>query len=371
MQFQLDDNDLTADGRIHVMNWWNSPNNTDYQETLDWGNAVFSSDPAIDTKYVFLKTSKPPVIDGKRDAIWDQANQATMDYLLNQPIGNILSNLNPSDNDWRFYGLYDDKNIYGLFTVYDDVVDTTTATDWQMDGVEFYLDESNTHTSTITVNAASSTAFQLNLRPAQKIDSVQPAINKGLQYKWTLFNQGNENDTVFSSRSGWQLEFKYSLDSLLFTTPATQGKVFSFQLQVDDNDLTTDNRVHVSTWWKSISNSDYQTTQFWGDAVLGPTIITSVKQNPSSVVNSYSLDQNYPNPFNPSTQITFSLVKSEKVKLAVYNLLGQQVAELVNGIRSAGSQTVTFNAKNFSSGVYFYKLEAGSTVLAKKMMLLK
>ena len=90
-----------------------------------------------------------------------------------------------------------------------------------------------------------------------------------------------------------------------------------------------------------------------------------------SVASSYKLDQNYPNPFNPSTKITFELAKSEKVKLAVYNLLGEQVAVLVNGTRNAGPQTVTFDAKNFSSGVYFYKLEAGSTVLAKKMMLLK
>ncbi len=370
VQFQLDDNDLTADGRIHVMNWWNSPNNTDYQTTQGWGNAVFSTDPAIDTKYVFLKTTTAPVIDGKRDAIWDLANQASMDYLLNQPLGNVLSNVNPQDNSWKFYGLYDDKYIYGLFTVYDDIIDTTTAVDWQMDGIEFYTDANNTHTSTISVNQASSLAYQLNLRPAQKIDSVQPAINKGLQYKWSLFGQGHENDTVFSSMSGWQLEFKYSLDSLGLGG-ATLGKIFSFQLQVDDNDLTTDNRVHVSNWWNSIANSDYQTTQYWGDAVLGPTIVTAVKAQKTSVASEYRLEQNYPNPFNPSTQITFTLAKSGIVKLAVYNILGQQVATLVNGTRNAGPQAVTFNASSLSSGVYFYKLEAGGTVLAKKMMLLK
>ena len=85
----------------------------------------------------------------------------------------------------------------------------------------------------------------------------------------------------------------------------------------------------------------------------------------------YELAQNYPNPFNPSTEISFTLAKSGKVKLAVYDILGKEIAVLVNGMRNAGSQTATFNAKNFSSGVYFYKLEAGNTVLAKKMILLK
>ena len=99
--------------------------------------------------------------------------------------------------------------------------------------------------------------------------------------------------------------------------------------------------------------------------------VTSVAGNSGQIIRGFELAQNYPNPFNPSTEISFSLAKSEKVKLAVYNLLGKEVAVLVNGMRNAGSQTVTFDAKNLSSGVYFYKLEAGSTVLAKKMMLLK
>jgi hypothetical protein len=99
-------------------------------------------------------------------------------------------------------------------------------------------------------------------------------------------------------------------------------------------------------------------------------IDTKVKTSPS-VVSSYKLEQNYPNPFNPSTKITFELAKSEKVKLAVYNLLGEQVAELVNGMMSASSHTITFNAQNLASGIYFYKLEAGSTTFAKKMVLLK
>ncbi len=97
-----------------------------------------------------------------------------------------------------------------------------------------------------------------------------------------------------------------------------------------------------------------------------------VSEKKSDVLPSaYTLEQNYPNPFNPSTTISFSLPNSGNVSLKVYNLVGQEVTTLMNGYRNAGQYNVTFNASNLSSGVYFYRLEAGSTNVVKKMMLLK
>ncbi|MCZ7608824.1 MAG: T9SS type A sorting domain-containing protein [Ignavibacterium sp.] len=72
----------------------------------------------------------------------------------------------------------------------------------------------------------------------------------------------------------------------------------------------------------------------------------------------FSLAQNFPNPFNPSTKITFGLAIDSKVKLSVYNLLGEQVAELLNSNFSAGTHNVSFDASNLNSGVYFYRLDA-------------
>lgn len=85
----------------------------------------------------------------------------------------------------------------------------------------------------------------------------------------------------------------------------------------------------------------------------------------------YSLNQNYPNPFNPSTKIDFTLAQSGMVKLAVYNLLGQQVQTLVNEVRGAGSHSVSFNASNLTSGIYFYKLETPDFSKTMKMILNK
>lgn len=85
----------------------------------------------------------------------------------------------------------------------------------------------------------------------------------------------------------------------------------------------------------------------------------------------YALDQNYPNPFNPSTTIKYSIPEDGFVKLAVYNMLGEEVAAIVNTTQKAGRYEVNFNASKLSSGVYIYRIEASNFTASKKLMLLK
>jgi hypothetical protein len=84
-----------------------------------------------------------------------------------------------------------------------------------------------------------------------------------------------------------------------------------------------------------------------------------------------SLKQNYPNPFNPTTVIEYQLPQSAQVRLQVYDMAGRQVAELVNEQVSAGSHTINFDASNLSSGVYMYRLQAGTTMLTRKLTVVK
>jgi photosystem II stability/assembly factor-like uncharacterized protein len=85
----------------------------------------------------------------------------------------------------------------------------------------------------------------------------------------------------------------------------------------------------------------------------------------------YALNQNYPNPFNPSTTIEFNLPKASDVRIEVYNIAGQKIQTLINKRISAGSHQVEFNSENLSSGVYFYRIEAGNFHDVKKMVLLR
>ena len=101
---------------------------------------------------------------------------------------------------------------------------------------------------------------------------------------------------------------------------------------------------------------------------------TSVTER-GAIPRVYELAQNYPNPFNPSTQISYGLPKESHVRLAVYNSLGEEVAQLVNEMQPAGEYTVEFSthavARELSSGIYYYRLSAGDFVLTKKFILLK
>jgi hypothetical protein len=104
----------------------------------------------------------------------------------------------------------------------------------------------------------------------------------------------------------------------------------------------------------------------------------SIKQTNNLKPVSFELLQNYPNPFNPTTEINYSIPKDGIVTLKVYNVLGQEVAVLVNRLQKVGSYTVNFDASNLpagrqglASGVYVYRIQSGDFSLTKKMSLLK
>lgn len=99
--------------------------------------------------------------------------------------------------------------------------------------------------------------------------------------------------------------------------------------------------------------------------------VTTLKKKDLSAPKAFTLNQNYPNPFNPETKIKFSISAASKVKLTVFNTLGQEITTLVNNKLTAGQYEYTFDAGKLSSGIYIYRLQAGDLVQQKKMILIK
>jgi hypothetical protein len=117
--------------------------------------------------------------------------------------------------------------------------------------------------------------------------------------------------------------------------------------------------------------SDDEVMYLFDAGVNGFPPITSVKNKDAKFPQAFSLSQNYPNPFNPTTNITFTLKQKEAVKLTVYDVMGKQVATLLDEIRNPGEYTITFDAKGLISGVYYYRLQTKGQAATKKLVLMR
>ena len=156
----------------------------------------------------------------------------------------------------------------------------------------------------------------------------------------------------------WQVAGQVTLG----TTAAMKGIILCQTAIVIQNGATLNGRALAQTAVTLDANT-----------VTQPATVNAVENGLSP--QEFSLSQNYPNPFNPSTRIQYSLENAAQVSLKIYNVLGLEVVTLVNGRQEAGSYTVQFNTNegvlSLSSGVYFYRLEAGSFVSTKKLILMK
>lgn len=132
---------------------------------------------------------------------------------------------------------------------------------------------------------------------------------------------------------------------------------------ISPNQLSNGQKVVV---WISFGNSNNTALQI-RSLVASPTGV----EETNTIANGFELSQNYPNPFNPTTKISFTIPTAQQVVLRVYNSLGEEVTTLVNSVLVKGNHSVQFDATGFSSGMYFYRLESGSQMLIRKMMLLK
>ncbi len=136
----------------------------------------------------------------------------------------------------------------------------------------------------------------------------------------------------------------------------------------------SDNEAQIAFTFHSYPHfyyGDVSSGWYIDDVKITPYIV-GVKNNfENKIPTHFQISQNYPNPFNPTTKIKFEIPKSSFVTLKVYDILGREVAKLVNQGKSAGSYEINFDASELTSGIYFYRIQAGNFAQTRKMMLLK
>ena len=148
----------------------------------------------------------------------------------------------------------------------------------------------------------------------------------------------------------------------------------SWQQKVIDLSSINADYVYLAFMVKNFGNPDNPALggDNWQiDNVRLVDTLTAIANDQNKLPQRYELGQNYPNPFNPTTRFTIALPKAEKVKIEIFNVLGQRVRVLFSGHLPAGTHKFTFQAQGLASGLYFYRLKAGTFVRTKKMLLMK
>ncbi|MCH7955814.1 MAG: T9SS type A sorting domain-containing protein [Candidatus Marinimicrobia bacterium] len=178
-------------------------------------------------------------------------------------------------------------------------------------------------------------------------------VDNGLLLKWNS-NVGGNLD-FFALYRSTQIDF--DPDTMATYTFATTDSFF-----LDSTIIGEETYYRISSFDESGNESPF--------SKIVSNLVVSIAEK-GTLPLSYTLYQNYPNPFNPVTSINYILPKESMTTLTIYNLLGQEVAKLVNRVQSAGIYSIKWNASNVSTGVYFYKLQSGDFVQTRKMVLLK
>lgn len=228
---------------------------------------------------------------------------------------------------------------------------------------------------------------KLSYRPLEWGLLGEPRGKDHFKYYQTLIKQRVQNPALYQG----VLQMTYRFDAEKTLVWGLQDDITGAKVMVVAN-LSASNQTPANvpwlgagTWYDVFDQSQFVTSgtsvasfpigaytaKVYSNRSNGELGITSVKPIGSTVPAEFALVQNYPNPFNPTTSITYQIPAAGMVSLRVYDMLGREVATLVNEEHSAGTYSVKFDAGTLSSGMYLYTLRTGTNVETKRMMLLK
>ena len=338
-------------------------------------------------------------IDAERDAYYNTLTGPDDGYIYIPPEAYISSfPEQPFDNydlSAFFWLAWDEQYLYCYSEVHDDLVLVNNATLYENDAVEFKMDPDPYMLTTTGVAA-------IRLSALGEDDAGEPAgvdnLIGGVELDGPFTPVAGEDYARKLTDEGYNLEFRIPWEAILretkFVTVEIES-IFGLAINVMDNDLSS--RTKVIQWSAGMADAVYMNPQLHGTVTFladhklkmepinsagGPAPLSdpnwyippatgvSIK-NISNTLSEFNLTQNYPNPFNPSTCINYTINSRQTVKLLVYDALGNEVAQLVNEVKPAGSYTAVFDGSSLASGIYFCSLRAGEEVATMKMMLMK
>lgn len=348
-------------------------------------------------------------IDAEKDAFYNTLTGPNDGWLYIPP--EAFNNNGPQpvdeiDLSANWYSAWDSTYLYVYVDVVDDIVSQDNASNyWANDDFDAKVDPDYTATQNNEVFCFTMTVMDsADLDPTLYggISNIRQTVGGGWIQNGdsTAFKSVTKDDYARKLKpleDGYILECRLNWDWFVTNNKGPivpeVGLYIGFAVSIHDNDATTGREKSIE-WaaqllddvWTNCTNHGYielladHKIRYDPSSLRDPSIINP---NPdmyipitdvspvSGIIKDFALSQNYPNPFNPGTTISYSLEKRSEVKISVYDLLGHEVAILVDGMRSAGTHKVQFDGSNMSSGIYFYKLQSEGKVISKKMALIK
>jgi hypothetical protein len=400
LAMNVHDNDENPNARVASIMWgavmkdaaWNTPKYL--------GTIKFLADNRLDfipTNNMTGVTNPVPYdgtalyisVDAKKDPFYNSLTGPSNGYLQIRSYAWNDNGIPTDDADLsaKVWTAWDASWFYLYTEVKDDIVTNIGSTSYFNDGIELKIDPLPTDSTQGGNSIFAPNLTALSGPHADSLSNIPDSLKKWARAR---------------TDSGYALELaiKWSAMTVSGDTGLIVPKannVFGLAMNVHDNDTLPNARVASIMWGAVMLDAAWNTPKYLGTVKFasGNKLNFIAKNNMTGVTNpipydgspytrtgvkeekadnlpiKYDLSQNYPNPFNPTTTIKFSLAKNSDVKLVVYDILGRVVTELVNGNYNAGYYNVTLNASYLSSGVYFYRLEAGSYVSVKKLILMK
>lgn len=268
---------------------------------------------------------------------------------------NIANPLDPAGRN-NYYGPF----IFTPVAFFDGVKQQNNYSSW-----EGILNQMGSGQSLLNINLTGSKAedkFDIKA----EITAVDQIANNDLVIHFVVVE-----DVTYTGRNGIS-EHKHTMRKMI-TSPTgesfsiSNGETKNITKNINIETSWDINKVGIVVFIQSAAGKNIYQSAYIKSSEL---TVTGVNDNGQAPIQ-FNLGQNYPNPFNPSTNISYSIADRQHVSLKVFDVLGNEIAVLVNETKSPGSYSINFSAEGFNSGVYFYSLETGSFKQVKKMIFLK